>query len=121
MSAEPRRSRGDDGRGDLAESPEPKGGNAPKVVGQIETPRPPDPILRRPRADREEKRVTYGNGLRPEERLDPNNPNQRRLLALAGIMMPLGLVSAVEMAILWGDDDGRLGRETSTRVSHGSI
>ena len=33
-----------------------------------------------PRADREEKRVTYGNGLRREEWLDPNNPNQRRLL-----------------------------------------
>jgi hypothetical protein len=36
--------------------------------------------MRRPRADREEKRVTYGNGLRLEEQLDPNNPNQRRLL-----------------------------------------
>jgi hypothetical protein len=33
---------------------------APKVAGQIETPRPPDPIMRRPCADREEKRVTYG-------------------------------------------------------------
>ena len=31
-----------------------------QVAGQIETPRPPDPILRRPRADREEKRVTHG-------------------------------------------------------------
>ena len=31
-----------------------------KVAGQIETPRPPDPILRRSRADREEKRVTHG-------------------------------------------------------------
>src|SRR4051794_24406218 len=76
---EPRRSRGDDGRGDLVESPEPEGSNAPKVAGQIETPRPPDPILRRPRADREEKRVTYGNGLRHEEQLDPPNPNQRGL------------------------------------------
>ena len=37
--AEPRRSRGDDGRGDLAECPEPKGSNAPKVAGQIGTPR----------------------------------------------------------------------------------
>jgi len=36
--------------------------------------------MRRPRADREEKRVTYGNGLRREEQLDPGNPNQRRLL-----------------------------------------
>jgi len=32
----------------------------PKVAKQIGTPRPPDPIMRRPRADREEKRVTYG-------------------------------------------------------------
>ena len=39
----------------------------PKVAGQIETPRPPDPIMRRSRADREEKRVKHGNGLRREE------------------------------------------------------
>ena len=32
----------------------------PKVAKQIGTPRPPDPILRRPCADREEKRVTHG-------------------------------------------------------------
>ena len=73
----PRRSRGDDGRGDLAESPEPEGSDAPKVAGQIETPRPPDPILRRSCADREEKRVTHGretgdsrhcNALRNESR-----------------------------------------------------
>jgi hypothetical protein len=31
-----------------------------KVVKQIETPCLPDPIMRRPRADREEKRVTRG-------------------------------------------------------------
>ena len=37
--AEPRHSRGDDGRGDLAECPEPEGSNAPKVAGQIGTPR----------------------------------------------------------------------------------
>jgi transposase len=37
--AEPRRSRGDDGRGDLAECPEPKSSNALKVAGQIGTPR----------------------------------------------------------------------------------
>ena len=36
--------------------------------------------MRRPCADREEKRVTYGNGLRHEEQLDRDNPNQRRLL-----------------------------------------
>ena len=80
---EPRRSCGDDGRGDLVESPEPKGSDALKVVGQIETPRPPDPILRPPRADREEKRVTHGSGQRREEPLDFNNPNQRRLLVEA--------------------------------------
>ena len=61
MSVELGRSRGDDGRGDLAESPEPEGSNAPKVARQIETPRPPDPIMRRPCADREEKRVTRGS------------------------------------------------------------
>jgi hypothetical protein len=48
---------GNDGRGELAESPEPEGSDAPKVARQIETPRPPDPIMRRPCADREEKRV----------------------------------------------------------------
>ena len=31
-----------------------------KVVKQIETPDSPDPIMRRPCADREEKRVTHG-------------------------------------------------------------
>ena len=51
-----------------------------EVASQIETPHPPDPIMRRPCADRGEKRVTYGNGLRKEEQLDTNNPNQRRLL-----------------------------------------
>ncbi len=80
--AEPRRSRGDDGRGDLVESPEPEGSNAPKVAGQIETPRPPDPIMRRPRADREEKRVTHGSGMKSKRNsLTPDNPNQRGLLA----------------------------------------
>ena len=43
-------------------SPEPVGRNAPKVAGQIETPRFPDPIMRWPCANREEKQVTYGNG-----------------------------------------------------------
>ena len=75
----PRRSRGDDGRGDLAESPEPEGSDAPKVAKQIETPRSPDPVMRRPRADREEKRVTRGNGIGREKQLDPINPNQRGL------------------------------------------
>jgi hypothetical protein len=39
-----------------------------QVAGQIETPRPPDPIMRRPCADREEKRVTYGRDM-PTTRL----------------------------------------------------
>jgi hypothetical protein len=52
----------------------------PKVAGQLETPRPPDPIMRRPSTDREEKRVTHGNGKGRKEQLDPHNPNQRRHL-----------------------------------------
>ena len=35
--------------------------------------------MRRPCADREEKRVTYGKDWRREEQLDPGNPNQRKL------------------------------------------
>jgi hypothetical protein len=51
-----------------------------KVVRQIETPRLPDPIMRRPCADREEKRVTDAN--EPARRncagqLDLKHPNQR--------------------------------------------
>jgi len=58
--------------------------NSFKVVKQIETPRLPDPIMRRPRADREEKRVTHANettstGSSEQEQLDCNHPNQRRL------------------------------------------
>ena len=37
--------------------------HARKVVTQIETPRSPDPIMRRPCADREEKRVTRGSDI----------------------------------------------------------
>ena len=56
---------------------------ARKVVKQIETPRPPDPIMRRPCADREEKRVTRGSETeRPTEQLDLNDPNQRGLSGL---------------------------------------
>ncbi len=42
-----------------------------QVAGQIETPRPPDPILRRPCADREEKRETHGRGMRNKDSLPP--------------------------------------------------
>jgi hypothetical protein len=41
---------------------------APKVAGQIETPRPPDPIMRRPCADREEKRGTCGRDTRQKSK-----------------------------------------------------
>ena len=58
---------------------------ARKVVKQIETPGSPDPIMRRLRADREEKRVTRGidryRTKHQQEQLDPTNPNQRGLLA----------------------------------------
>jgi hypothetical protein len=36
------------------------------VVKQIETPRLPDPIMRWPGADREEKRVTHGSEMNNE-------------------------------------------------------
>jgi hypothetical protein len=48
-----------------------------KVVEQIETPRSPDPIMRRPCADREEKRGPTGSTK--QEQLDLNGPNQRGL------------------------------------------
>jgi hypothetical protein len=47
------------------------GAASPKVAKQIETPRLPDPIMRRPRADREEKRVTHGKGDGKRNRLTP--------------------------------------------------
>jgi hypothetical protein len=52
-----------------------------KVVEQIETPRSPDPIMRRPCADREEKRGPTGSTYpaRKQEQLDLNDPNQRGL------------------------------------------
>src|ERR1700712_4435592 len=58
---------------------------ADQVVKQIETPRSPDPIMRRPCADREEKRVTRGSdtaGSRKHRSGDAclTDPNQRRLL-----------------------------------------
>ena len=48
-----------------------------QVAGQIETPRPPDPILRRPCADREEKRVTHGRGMRNKDSLPSAAPNRK--------------------------------------------
>jgi hypothetical protein len=61
---------------------------ARKVVKQIETPRSPDPIMRRPRADREEKRgpagTTDSETMTDQEQLDLNDPNQRGLLDIYG-------------------------------------
>jgi len=58
-----------------------------KVVKQIETPRPPDPIMRRLSADHEEKRVTHGATRAGQaktgdqnELLDLNDPNEGRTL-----------------------------------------
>ena len=48
-----------------------------QVAGQIETPRPPDPILRRPCADREEKRVTHGRDIRTNGQLAADRPGQK--------------------------------------------
>ena len=53
-----------------------------QVAGQIETPRPPDPVLRRPCADREEKRVTHG-------RETGGNPTAMRYVTKA-TAMPTG-------------------------------
>ena len=53
------------------------GSNAPKVAGQIEMPLPPDPILRRPCADREEKRVTHGRDMRTNGQLAAGRPRQK--------------------------------------------
>jgi hypothetical protein len=58
-------------------------------VKQIETPRSPDPIMRRPRADREEKRVTRGSDTPGPGNIDGEIacltiPNQRELLKPLG-------------------------------------
>jgi hypothetical protein len=59
--------------------------NARKVVKQIEALHSPDPIMRLPCADREEKRgpagTTHPETMTDQEQLDRNDPNQRRLLA----------------------------------------
>ena len=50
---------------------------------------PPDPIMRRLYADREEKRVTRGSDISgqdgEQEQLDLNDPNQRTLLVAVSI------------------------------------
>lgn len=69
---------GDDGQGDLVGRLDP-GTDSPKVAHQIETPRSPDPIMRRPGADREEKPVTPRGDMvrkKKQEKLDLTNPNQ---------------------------------------------
>lgn len=76
------RPRGDDGQGDIVESPE------PKVVRQIGTPCSSDPSCGGQCADREEKRVAHGTEIRcqptawseeKQEQLDFKGPNQRSL------------------------------------------
>jgi hypothetical protein len=57
--------------------------NACKIVKQIETPRLTDPVMLRPGADREEKRVTHANETKRKKgstgQLD-FDPNQKSLL-----------------------------------------
>ena len=48
-----------------------------KVLKQIGTPRSPYPIMRRPRVDREEKRVTHGNET--EKRVTHGNETEKRV------------------------------------------
>jgi hypothetical protein len=72
--ADPRRSRGDDGRGDLVESPEPDGSDASKSRDRLRRLALLIPSCGGHRANRGEKRVIYGNGLQREKQLDPNNP-----------------------------------------------
>jgi hypothetical protein len=59
--------------------------SADQVVKQIETRRSPDPIMRRPRADREEKRVTRGSDTLGQgtsmRRCLPHEPQSERTLS----------------------------------------
>src|SRR3546814_18872656 len=52
---------------------------ARKVVKQIEAPRSPDPIMRRPCADCEEKRVTYGDD-EPDDDADQEQDRKSKRL-----------------------------------------
>ena len=90
--AEPCRSRGDDGRGDPAESPEPRG-SRPEGRHTDWDAHPPDPLMRRPRADRGEKRVTHGRG-RSEERLASQAPIREGSKSLC-------FLSSLEAQRLW--------------------
>lgn len=49
------------------------------VARQIETSHPPDPVMRRPCADRGERRVTCGISKSIEEQFDTSSPDQRGL------------------------------------------
>ena len=68
---------------------------ARKVVKQIGTSCLPDPIMRRPSVDREEKRVTHGSDTirtkSDQEQLDLTDPNQRRHLEKPGVQVGLEL------------------------------
>ncbi|MDP1732276.1 MAG: hypothetical protein Q8L54_14110, partial [Devosia sp.] len=60
---------------------------------QIETPRSPDPIMRRPSADREEKRVTHGTVQEKiQEQLDRNDPIREDSQTLRFEGIPAGVV-----------------------------
>ena len=69
--------------------------SADQVVKQIETPRSPAPIMRRPRADREEKRVTRGSDTPGQgtssRRSLPHEPQSERTLSDAewAVLAPL--------------------------------
>ena len=69
-----------------------------QVAGQIETPRPPDPIMRRPCADREEKRVTHGRHLRNKNSLPPATPYRKGVRSGRAwlIRLPLQCVTVTE-------------------------
>ncbi len=65
---------------------------ADEVQEQLEAPRLPDPSLRRPRAGREEKRVTHANETIKKrdsigtEQLDCNEPGQGTSLACSSFV-----------------------------------
>ncbi|PWJ84711.1 hypothetical protein C8D77_13114 [Mesorhizobium loti] len=86
--------RGDDGRGDLVQSPEPPA-KLGKVVKQMRRLALLTPSCGGQSADREEKRVTCGTVQKKmQEQLDLNDPNQRGLLETAGYMIDSSLATS---------------------------
>ena len=92
---------GDDGKTISLRTPSLRA-KACKVVRQIETSCSPDPIMRRPCADREEKRGPAGatdpERMTDQQQLDRNHPNQRRLLERlrAPVLFPPGRAAPVD-------------------------